>query len=446
MQRTIAYSLVALAAFLSTGCSDDDDDDKPSSAATSSFDSDVAVAWFDLLYNNLRDATQPPTIASRTIGYTAVTAYEAVVPGMADHRSLGGQLNELAELPPLPTGQHHWPLVLNTAVAEIQRNLFATAPQAVIDNINALEADIADDFTGVAQATIDRSVDRGLVVADAIWQWAQEDGFAELNNCPYTAPVGPGLWEPTPPAFSPPHQPCWGDLRPFVLLYGAECSVLDPVPYSEDPTSAFYAEALEIYDLVNNLTQEQLDIAQFWADSPGQSGTPPGHWVSILSQVAEQQDLQLDATAEASARVGLAVADAFISCWDMKYHYNYLRPITYIHDPNGINDPAWTTAPGIGGGIIPTPAFPEFPSGHSTQSGAVAYLLTDMLGDVAFTDDTHAALGLPARSFDTFFDAAQEAALSRMYAGIHFRTAVETGIQQGICVGDVIQDEIQFLQ
>jgi len=447
MKRTIAFFL-ALTAILTTGCSDDDDDDEPTSASTSSFDSDVAVAWFDLLYNNLRDASLSPPVASRAIAYTAVTAYEAVVPGMEDHRSLGGQLNDLHSLPSVPTGQHHWPIVMNTAVAEIQRNLFATAPQTVLDNIDALEADIGDDFSTVAQATIDRSVERGLVVADAIWNWAQDDGFDVLNNCPYTPPTGPGLWEPTPPAFlATPLQPCWGDMRPFVMLFGSECPALPPVPYSEDPTSPFFAEATEVYDTVNNITPEQLAIAQFWADSPGQTGSPPGHWVRVVSQVAEQQDLQLDVTVEAYARVGLAVADAFICCWDMKYFYNYLRPITFIHDPNGINDPAWTTVEGIGGvGIIPTPPFPEYTSGHSTQSGAVAFLLDDLLGEVSYVDDTHADLGLPSRSFDSFFEAAEEAANSRLLAGIHFRTACERGLQQGICVADVIQDEIEFLQ
>jgi hypothetical protein len=445
MHRTIACSLALVAALGFTACSEDDVDDPKTSAAASSYDADVATAWFDLLYSNLRDAALPPTISSRNIGYTAVTAYEAIVPGMADHRSLGGQLNELPALPDLPTGEFHWPTVLNTAVAQMQRNLFATAPQPVLDAIDALEADVNDDFT-LAQAVLDRSVDRGLVVADAIWTWSQGDGFATLNNCPYTPPVGPGLWVPTPPAFAAPHQPCWGDLRPFVLLFGAECSVLPPLTYSTDPASPFYLEALEVYDTVNNLTPEQLAIAQFWADNPTQTGTPPGHWVRIVSQVAEQYDLQLDVATEAYARVGIGVADAFISCWSMKYIYNYLRPITFIQDPAGINDPAWTTAPGIGGGIIATPAFPEYTSGHSTQSGAVAFLLTDLLGDLPFVDDTHAGLGLPARSFDSFDAAAEEAAISRIYAGIHFRTACERGIQQGKCVGDTIQDEIEFLQ
>jgi hypothetical protein len=175
-----------------------------------------------------------------------------------------------------------------------------------------------------------------------------------------------------------------------------------------------------------------------------QTATPPGHWFSILAQCADQHDYSLDVTAEGMARVGIAVADAFISCWDMKYYYNLLRPITYIQSASGLNDPTWLTAPGIGGGNINTPNFPEHTSGHSVQSGAAAEVLTDLLGEVAFDDDTHAALGLPARSFDSFFDAADEAAISRLYGGIHFMPAIERGVEQGRCIGNVINTQIQF--
>jgi hypothetical protein len=143
--------------------------------------------------------------------------------------------------------------------------------------------------------------------------------------------------------------------------------------------------------------------------------------------------------------VGLATADAFISCWDMKYFYNLMRPITYIQDPNGLNAPAWNTAPAIGGaGAIPTPPFPEHTSGHSVQSGAAAEVLTDLLGNVPFVDDTHAALALAPRSFDNFFEAADEAAISRIYAGIHFRPACERGLEQGRCIGNLVNTQVAF--
>src|SRR5262249_40641442 len=143
-------------------------------------------------------------------------------------------------------------------------------------------------------------------------------------------PPGPGLWEPTPPLFRPPLQPCWGQMRPFVLSSGTECGAAPPPDFSTDPDSDFYREGLEVYDTVNHLTDEQRAIMLFWADTPAETGPPPGHWISIVGQIARQQHLSLAAAGEAYARVGIAVADAFISCWQTKYTFNLLRPVTYI--------------------------------------------------------------------------------------------------------------------
>lgn len=448
--QTFLLGLTAAAVpFLSTSCSDDDDPvappPPPTSAETSTFDSSVAVAWMDQLRAAIMTAGLPPTVASRTIAYTSVAFYESVVSGMPDHESLSGQLNDLAALPAASDEVHHWPAVANAATAAVTRSLFAANATAV-GEIDALEAQLEAEFAadGVEQVVLDRSIVRGTEIATAILAWAAEDGFAQWNNCPYTVPVGPGFWEPTFPAFAAPHQPCWGKLRTYALSYPAECASLAPAPFSEVPGSKFYLEAVEVQATVDAADPEQIAIAQFWADNPAQSPTPGGHWVSILSQCATAEDYMLDVTAEAFARLGIAVGDAFISCWDMKYYYNLLRPITYIRSATGLNDPTWLTAPGIGGGNIATPAFPEHTSGHSVQSGAVAEVLTDLLGEVAFDDDTHAALSLPARSFDSFFDAAEEAAISRLYGGIHFRSAIERGVEQGRCIGNVINTQIQF--
>ncbi|HXV37071.1 MAG TPA: vanadium-dependent haloperoxidase, partial [Myxococcota bacterium] len=191
------------------------------------------------------------------------------------------------------------------------------------------------------------------------------------------------------------------------------------------PASAFYAEAVEVYDAVNNLTPEQLEIARFWSDDPGVTATPPGHSVSILTQVLRQEDATLDVAAEGYARVGMAVADAFISCWWTKYRYNLVRPVSYIHAQI---DASWTIPLG-------TPPFPEYSSGHSSQSGAAAEVMTAMFGDLAFIDDTHADRGFDPHPFDSFDAFAQEAAISRLYGGIHYRAAIERGVAQGRCVG-----------
>ena len=185
-------------------------------------------------------------------------------------------------------------------------------------------------------------------------------------------------------------------------------------------------EALEVYQTVKNLTAEQQEIARYWSDDAGKTGTPPGHAISVLTQVVRDQHLSLDAAAEAYARLGIAEADAFISCWQTKFATNVVRPITYI---NQVIDPSWTSP-------ITTPPFPEYTSGHSVQSAAAATVLTALFGDdLAFTDHTHDALGFAPRSYSSFFDMANEAAMSRLYGGIHYRSAIDAGLEQGQCIG-----------
>jgi len=271
-----------------------------------------------------------------------------------------------------------------------------------------------------------RSVARGQAVGQAIREWADGDGYAALHNCAYAPPAGDGLWTPTPPGYRPALQPCWGQIRPLVLEAGSQCSPAPPPAYSEEPDSLFYQEAWEVYDVVNNLTPEQLAIALYWADDPGLTGTPPGHSIAILGQVLAQQEASLALAAEAYARVGIAVADAFVACWWTKYEYNLLRPITYVH--NVLGDGAWVTP-------VNTPPFPEYTSGHSVQSAAAAQVMTDLFGEISFTDQTHVSLGYAPRTFASFFAYAEEAAISRLYGGIHFRAAIELGIAQGKCIG-----------
>jgi hypothetical protein len=399
-------------------------------APAGALDAEVAVAWFDLAYDVVQAERLTPPVASRTFGYMGVTLYESLLGGMPDHGSLAGQLNGLDDLPRARGNAFHWPSVANRALATIMRELLPNASSASMDAIAALEDQLAGGYgETVPPGIVRRSTAFGESVAMAIHAWSTTDGYVQYHNCAYTPPVGVGLWVPTPPAFAPALEPCWGDVRPFVISHGSACNPGAPPAYSEDPASQCYAEAMEVYDTVNGLTSEQLAIAEFWADNPGQTGTPPGHSISILGQIIAQHDLPLDVAAEAYAKVGVAVADAFISCWWMKFEYNLLRPVTYIMD---VVDPAWPLTP------VVTPPFPEYTSGHSVQSGAAAQVLTDLFGDLAFTDHTHDARGMEPRSFDSFFEFADEAAISRLYGGIHFRTAIELGVEQGKCIGEQV--------
>lgn len=351
---------------------------------------------------------------------------------MPGYRSLAGQLAGLTPAPLPRDRAYHWPSVANRALAAILGSLFPTASPADQAAAAALEEGFATQLrVSVPPGVYRRSVERGQAVADHVFEWSRSDGGHEgyLHNFPaYTPPTGPGLWTPTPPGFSPALQPFWGQNRPFALASGDECDPGPPTPYSEDPASAFFAEALEVYDTVNRLTPEQEAIARFWSDDPGLTATPPGHSVSILSQVLREHGFTLDVAAEAYAKVAMAVADAFIACWSTKYRYNLLRPVTWIR---ALIDPAWSS-------LLVTPPFPEYTSGHSVQSGAAAQVLTDLFGELAFTDHTHDARGLAPRAFGSFFEAATEAAISRLYGGIHFMPAIVLGVEQGRCIGQAV--------
>jgi PAP2 superfamily len=398
------------------------------SAPASAYSAEVPAAWFELALDLVR--TTPgfsAPVAARAFGYAGVTLYEAVVPGIPGRRSLAGRLNGLARLPCPADVAYHWPTVANSALAHILRCLFPT--DSDLAAIDALEHRFVTAACGMLpHATCRRSVARGASVARHIFSWSRSDGGHEgfLNNFPlYAPPRGAGLWEPTPPAFLPALQPYWGSNRPFLPRSCTTCSPDPPPTYSDAAGSAFYAEARECYDAATHLTPEQEAIVRFWADDPGTTATPPGHSISILTQVVRALDLSLASAADTYAKLGVAVADAFISCWSAKYRYNLLRPVTYIRR---VIDPDWIP-------LLVTPPFPEYTSGHSVQSAAAAQVLTDLLGRVAFTDRTNETRGIPGRSFASFMDAAREAAFSRMSGGIHFRAAIDRGLEEGICIG-----------
>lgn len=405
------------------------------------FSSEVASRWFELLYDIVRAERTGPPQASRIYGITAVALYESIVFGTENNLSLVGQLNGLTSLPNISRSQNlHWPTVANVVMADTIRGLYPTISPASLSAINNLEQSFeTENRAEVSKGKFKRSRSHGRAVAAAILAWAAGDGFAQNNNCPYVPAAVPGAWKPTPPAFNAnPLQPCWGRLRPMVLRSGAECPAVGHPPFSTDVNSSFYAAAREVYDVGINLTDEQKTIADYWADNAGATGTPPGHWIAIVSQIARNDNLSLATAAEAYARVGIAVHDAFINCWNEKYESNLQRPVTFINENIDAN---WLP-------YIVTPSFPTYTSGHSTQSGAAAGVLTDMFGVRSFTDTTHTDHSLvPAlqpRTFNSFEAAAAEAAVSRLYGGIHYTFDNDDGLDSGSCIARTIRERVAF--
>ncbi len=204
------------------------------------------------------------------------------------------------------------------------------------------------------------------------------------------------------------------------------------VPFSTTEGSAFWDQANATYQTGLALTQAQRETAMFWRDNPHTSGLPAGHWMQITRQVCEQQELSLTGSVEAYARAGIALHDAFLNCWTWKYRHNLIRPVDYVHDHIDPNWKSW----------VDTPPFPEYTSGHSVASAAAATVLTDLLGDVGFAD-VNAVPEWGTREFDSFRSAAEQAAGSRQYGGIHYPMAIEFGIDQGDAVGALVIDRLQ---
>ena len=393
----------------------------------------LAREWMQLLVEQVQADKLSPPVAARIYAYTGVTLYEAVVPGMSNYKSLQGQLNDMPALPQPEGGPYNWPAVAASAAATVAKALFESpSSQAAFDQLRDQQLAALEE-SGLSPDILERSTAHGQSLGQAIVAWIETDGYLELKNKPYTPPTGPGYWVPTSVSQTKPTMPYWGDLRPLALITADACKPADPVPYSEEPDSAFYAQAREVYDMSQTLTAEQKAIALFWADAPGMTGTPPGHWVSIVNQISEEQQLPLDKTVELHALVGIGLADAFISCWKEKYTVTVLRPVSYIQEHI---DPNWEP-------LIPTPPFPEYTSGHSTASAAAAEILTALLGSTPFIDTTHVRRGLGVRSFASFTDAANEAAISRLYGGIHYRMGIEDGLTQGQCIGRTVMDRVQ---
>lgn len=393
----------------------------------------VPIAYYDLsLTFSKRTGGFTPPVQARAYGYMGLALYEALVGGMPDHRSIARRLNGIGTLPEPKGIPYQWPLVANAALAEVMRGLWGDRTDhaaANVADLDALEANFASEYgAGVPPGLAKQSTDFGHAVGAAVFAASVGDGGNEsyLTNFPttYVPPQGPGLWVPTAPGQLA-MQPFWGTtVRPFTLANAAECDPGPPPSYSEQPSSAFYGEALLDYDLSKTLTAEQTTIALYWADGPG-TISGPGHSLAIVGEILVQRGATLADAAEAYARAGLADADAVTSLWWVKYHYNLIRPVTYILR---VIDPTWSP-------LLPTPPFPEYVSAHSGQSAAALTTLEALFGtNVPFVDHAHDADGFAPRSFDRILAAAQEAGMSRLYAGIHFRSGNLNGQALGICV------------
>ena len=399
----------------------------------------------------IHDIFSPP-VASRVFVYPNIAAYEILAQNDSTYSSLKNQINHLGAIPsPNQTKKINYPLAALIAHIHLSKQLIFS--EAKIEThrdslYNVWEAKNPREFK--------ESKAYGLEVAAYITDWMNKDNYAQTRTMPKFSvdSEDEGRWQPTPPSYMDGLEPHWNKIRSFVLESADQFKPAPPPKFSMNKNSDFYKELVEVYEISKEITKkgdtsEEIAIAQFWDCNPYVSVTrghlmfavkkitPGAHWIGITKIATKKGKADVNRTVFAYTKTSIAIADAFISCWDEKYRSNLVRPETLI---NTYFDDEWKP-------ILQTPPFPEYSSGHSVVSGAASTVLTSIFGEnFSFSDDTELPFGLPIRSYKSFKQAADEATISRMYGGIHYRSAVEVGVGQGRKIGELVSKKLTMFK
>ena len=378
----------------------------------------------------VHDIFSPP-VASRIYAYSNIAAYEALAGQQPGYHSLRGQVKSFPVIP-VATG--------NICKSLAAVNAFLIVGKSLVFSEMIMQ-DSADHILQwykskkISTQQYEASLQYGKRVAAAVMQWIAKDKYKETRSLRrYNYLKQEGKWIPTPPVYMAAIEPYWNRIRPILLDSCNQFCPDTPPAFSTDKNSLFYQQALEVYNTRINLSNENKAVASFWDCNPFAVSTeghlnfatkkisPGGHWMSIAGIACRKTNADITKAAAAYTFTAIALFDAFIICWDEKYRSNVIRPETYI---NRYIDEGWRP-------LLQTPPFPEYPSGHSVVSTAAATVLTKLFGNqFAFDDDTEVEFGLPIKHFASFTDAGKEAAVSRMFGGIHYRAAIENGQKQG---------------
>lgn len=393
----------------------------------------------------VHDIFSPP-VASRNYVYTSIAAYEAGRFIDSTYVSLSGQLKGMPNiLEPEKGKEISHGIASNIALLKTAKNFIFSEDKIQAHTDEYL---VKLQEMNIDPSIISRSVSYGEQVANQIIEWSNQDNYKESRSFPkFSINDEAARWKPTPPGYHEGIEPHWSTIRTFVIKDSDQFSPELPTEFSLDKNSLFYKEVMEVYEVVNNINKEEKAIASFWDCNPyvlnvtghvmhaSKKITPGGHWIGITKIACENANAPFVKTLEAYALTSIALADGFISCWDEKYRSNLTRPETVINEHI---DKDWLPT-------LQTPPFPEYTSGHSVISTAAAVALTSIFGEgFKFDDDTELEYGLPVRSFESFFDASSEAAVSRLYGGIHYRPAIDNGVVQGKKLGEYVVSNLKF--
>ncbi|MCB0553116.1 MAG: vanadium-dependent haloperoxidase [Phaeodactylibacter sp.] len=398
----------------------------------------------------VHDIFSPP-VASRIYVYPSIAAYEALRNDYPNYQTLAGQLHGLTPTPQPEAGKTYcFPLASLHAFLTVGRTLIFSE-----DLMKAYEEELYAELEAINMPSDvwERSITYGDAVAQHILDWSAGDMYKQTRTYPkYSISEDPAHWQPTPPDYMDGIEPHWMEIRTMVIDSAQQFTPPPPTAFSTDKNSQFMKETMEVYDALTNDPEEhenRVAIAKFWDCNPYVSHhtghvmyatkkiTPGGHWIGITEIVCQKDKADMMKSVEAYTLTSIALFDAFISCWDEKYRSILIRPETVI---NRYIDEDWLPT-------LQTPPFPEYTSGHSVISRAAATALTSIFGDsFQFDDTTEEEYGLPVRSFNSFFDASDEAAVSRLYGGIHYKPAIFNGVAQGEKVGKFVVENVKMNQ
>jgi len=392
----------------------------------------------------VHDVYSPP-VASRTYAYITIAGYEAARFENMDYLTLAGQLHGLTPFDtPDPKKQYNFSLAAVNAILLTGKTMVISE-----EMIEDFRKKILQEFaaTGMPQEIFDNSVAFGTLISDHVLAWAAKDNYKQTRAFPkYAVTDDDQSWKPTPPAYMKAVEPYWNRIRTFAVDSAGQFKPLPATVFSTDKNSAFYKEAAEVQTIGEHLTEEQRQIANFWDCNPFKMNvnghvmyatkkiSPGGHWINITRLACRQTHADLARSAEAYACLAVVLADAFISCWDEKYRSRVIRPETYI---NRYISESWVP-------LLQTPPFPEYTSGHSVVSAASSVILTRLFGqNFVYTDSTETEFDIPVRHFTSFSQAAAEAAISRLYGGIHYMAAIKNGMLEGEAIGKFISTKLK---
>jgi hypothetical protein len=396
------------------------------------------------LNNIVLENNFPPMIAARNYAYANIAAYECMVAGDSSMVSLSGRIKHMPAMPLVDTTKVI-DFQLAALLSFVKVGNAVTFPEGSMMKHYDQLLEMADSL-GVPSRVKKNTVAYADEVTATILSWSKGDHYNETRGAPrFAVNDSIGRWVPTPPMYATGLEPHWMTIRPFVLDSASQCMPGRPPLFSLDKKSSYYQSLLEVKQTVDSLTDEQKHIADFWDDNPFKLNvaghvmfatkkfSPAGHWMNIVGIAAHKANADFKTTVTAYAHTAIALFDGFISSWDEKYRSNYIRPETVINEQiSGDWHP-----------YIQTPPFPSYTSGHSTISAAAAEVMTSIFGDnISFTDTSLLEFGIANREIKSFRNAAQEASISRLYGGIHYRFDLDSGNAMGKRVGEVIVNKL----